>query len=67
MTEEEYLELMARTSALEIAFTGLVTILEEDDPELSSKVSALLTVLAKRTGNKLIAQAFDDMKDSLTG
>ena len=67
MTEEEYLELMARTSALEIAFTGLVTILEEDNPELSSKVSALLTVLAKRTGNKLIAQAFDDMKDSLTG
>ena len=67
MTEQEYLELMARTSALEIAFTGLVTILEEDHPELSSKVSALLTVLARRTGNKLIAQAFDDMKDSLTG
>ena len=67
MTEEEYLELMARTSALEIAFTGLVTILEVDHLEISSKVSALLTVLAKRTGNKLIAQAFDDMKDSLTG
>ena len=67
MTEEEFLELMGRTSALEIAFTGLVTILEEEHPELNSKVSSLLTVLAKRTGNKQIAQAFNDMLDSFAG
>jgi hypothetical protein len=65
MTEEEYLDLMGRTSALENAFTGLVTILEEKHPELNSEVSALLTVLARRTGNEQIARALTDIVDSL--